>query len=220
MSERGPAIVPEARAVTMKRLVELLEAYGAAPERWPESERAAAEELLARSDAARALQREAAALDRLLDALPPVAPSAVLRDRVLAAAPKRRPAALAWRRALTVAVPLAAAASLVLWFAVRDHASKPAVQVASRDAATGSAVTGSAAPLGADSPARHAVQSTTTVALGELTSPTDALLEPIAIDVSSAMPSVGCADSTLGCPKVEGAVDPYSEAPSSRRRFA
>lgn len=217
MAEREREIASlGARALTMERLVEMLDAYGAAPERWPAAERAAAEALIARSEEARAHQRRAAELDRLLDALPTVAPSAGLRERVLAAAPKRRPAARAWRRALTVAVPLAAAASLVLWFAARERSSSPAVQVASR-APSGGAV----APVGGgDAPTRHAVRSVTTVALGELTSPTDALLEPIAIDVSSTMPSVGCADSTLGCPKVEGAVDPHSEAPSARRRFA
>jgi hypothetical protein len=100
------------RPITMERLAELLDAYGAAPERWPEAERHAARQLVDGSLAARALYREAEALDRELDVLPPEPPSALLVARVLAAAPRpARP----WRRVLAVAVPLAAAAAVTLW---------------------------------------------------------------------------------------------------------
>ncbi len=59
------------RNMTPDRLDEVLAAYGAAPSRWPEEEREAAEGLIARSAPARAALAEAAHLDRLLDAAPP-----------------------------------------------------------------------------------------------------------------------------------------------------
>jgi len=104
------------RTVSLERLGELLDAYGAAPERWPEAERAAAEDLVRRSPDARARMEQATALDRLLDAVPVVEPSPALVAQVLGAAPRSHPAR-AWRRALAVALPLAAAATVVLWLA-------------------------------------------------------------------------------------------------------
>ncbi len=79
--------------VDLDRLELLLEAYGADARRWPADEREEALALLARSPAARALQREAAALDRLLDQATPPAPSPELMADVLAGA-----AASPWRR--------------------------------------------------------------------------------------------------------------------------
>lgn len=74
------------------RLEALAEAYGADLRRWPASERAFGESLVAADPAARAALERAAALDALLDASPAVRPSAALAARVLAAAPKRRTA--------------------------------------------------------------------------------------------------------------------------------
>lgn len=54
----------------LERFAELLAAYGAGAERWPESEREAAEALLAASPEARAALADARRLDRMLDALP------------------------------------------------------------------------------------------------------------------------------------------------------
>ena len=54
----------------LARFRELIGAYGAEPGRWPAEERAGAQALLGRSDEARALQREAATLDALLDQAP------------------------------------------------------------------------------------------------------------------------------------------------------
>ena len=118
--------------LTMERLQQLLDAYGAAPERWPHAERAAAERLVAQSDAARARWEEAAEVDRLLDALPADSPSPALTARVLAAAPRRRPRP--WQRVVAATVPLAAAAAVVLWLATthesaRNVAEAPAVVV-------------------------------------------------------------------------------------------
>ena len=83
---------PDVRPVTLERLGVLLDAYGAAAERWPDTERAAARWLIAQSAAARARREEAADLDRLLDALPAEAPSSSLAVRVIAAAPRASPA--------------------------------------------------------------------------------------------------------------------------------
>ena len=73
-----------------QRLHALAEAYGADLRRWPASERAFADSLIAADPSLKAVLDEAAALDALLDAAPAPAPSAVLTARVLAAAPKAR----------------------------------------------------------------------------------------------------------------------------------
>ncbi len=75
---------PDIRPVTLERLGVLLDAYGAAAERWPDTEREAARWLIAQSGAARARREEAADVDRLLDALPAEAPSSSLAARVMA----------------------------------------------------------------------------------------------------------------------------------------
>jgi hypothetical protein len=80
----------------LARLEQLLEAYGAAPRRWPADRRAWAEDLLARSAEARGLAQQAAALDQLLDDAKPEAASAALIGRVLAAAPRPAPRRLPW----------------------------------------------------------------------------------------------------------------------------
>src|SRR5262249_28497256 len=165
--------------ITLERFAELLEAYGADPERWPDTERAAARYLLDGSADARSLWEQAAAVDRLLDGVPEEVPSAALVERVLAAVPRRR-VVRAWRRALIAAVPLAAAATVTLWLTPREAPAPPA--------GPGVAV----------------------ATMGEYTSPTDVLLEPYGIDVYASVPSIGCADSELGCPKANAGEKPYS----------
>src|SRR5262249_2630749 len=56
-----------------------------------------------------------------------------------------------------------------------------------------------------------------TVAVGEYTSPTDVLLQPYGVDVYAAVPSVGCSDSTLGCPGTQAVDEPTSLRESSRK---
>lgn len=73
--------------VDLDRFLELVDAYGAEPGRWPERERAGALALLATSPEARAACREAAKLDGLLDELPAYRPSAVVAARILATVP-------------------------------------------------------------------------------------------------------------------------------------
>lgn len=70
----------------MARFRQIVEAYGAAPQRWPEAERAWALALLAGSAEARAFRDEAAALDALLDRVEATEPSPELIADVLAAA--------------------------------------------------------------------------------------------------------------------------------------
>ena len=60
-------------------------------------------------------------------------------------------------------------------------------------------------------PARQVAVAPSLV-IGEYTSPTDVLLAPYGVDVSATVPSVGCADSVLGCPNV-----PHTGGPSSDR---
>jgi len=68
--------------VTICRLKALLDSYGAAPQCWPDEERAAATALIETSPAARILVAEAAALDALLDKIPEPEVSAALTSRV------------------------------------------------------------------------------------------------------------------------------------------
>lgn len=58
--------------MNLRRFGELVEAYGAEPQRWPAAERAAAQALLSGSADARALQERARALDLMLDRFEPV----------------------------------------------------------------------------------------------------------------------------------------------------
>ena len=70
------------KLVTIGRLNALLDAYGAAPECWPEEERAAAAALIETSPEARMLVEEAVTLDALLDKIPEPEVSAALMSRV------------------------------------------------------------------------------------------------------------------------------------------
>jgi hypothetical protein len=71
----------------LTRFEALLDAYGAAQQRWPAARRAAAEALLARSREAQALHAAAARLDVLIDAAKVEPAPAHLFGRVLATAP-------------------------------------------------------------------------------------------------------------------------------------
>ena len=64
-----------------ERLHELADAYGADLRRWPASERAFAESLLAADPSLREVLDQAAALDALLDTAPAPAPSATPTTR-------------------------------------------------------------------------------------------------------------------------------------------
>ena len=80
------------------RFLEIVEAYGAEPRRWPAHERAAALAYREADSEAAAVFTQAAALDAVLDESRPIAPSAALRGRVAAGAPRprRAPPRLGW----------------------------------------------------------------------------------------------------------------------------
>lgn len=84
--------------MTDDRLMELIEAWGADPNAFPEAERAAAKALLAahpqRFAAALASAR---ALDAALGGLPEILPSAALEEAIIASMPKPRAARSDWR---------------------------------------------------------------------------------------------------------------------------
>jgi len=69
--------------MTLDRLCELIDAYGAAWERWPDQERDLALVFITTSAEAQGLIEEAQLLDSALDSLPTPEPSAVLRSSVL-----------------------------------------------------------------------------------------------------------------------------------------
>jgi hypothetical protein len=178
------------KPLTLRDLERLLDVHGTAHERWPEGAVDGVARLLAESPAARALWEESVALDRALGSLPPLVPTRALVERVLAAAPSSTgpvvvPARrpVRWRRAAAAVVPLAAAAGLAVWIA-RGPAVAPA-------------------------PSASAL---TTLAVGEYESPTDYLLDSYGVDASDDAPSVGCTDSTLGCPSLDDDTAPRSPA--------
>lgn len=83
------------------RFEQLVAAYGAAPRRWPQGERAAAE-AFAKTDAGQRVLAEARTLDAALEEAKDEAPiSLVLRRKVLASAPK--PQAPPWRAVAALA---------------------------------------------------------------------------------------------------------------------
>lgn len=101
----------------IQRFIELSEIYGADLRRWPEAERAAAEDAARNSvEAASALTR-AAELDAFLDMSNVPAPTATLRERIGNSAPARRPISLVgllWRGVGLAGMGIAGAAAGML----------------------------------------------------------------------------------------------------------
>jgi hypothetical protein len=202
--------------MTMQRLHELLDAYGARSDRWPFSERAAALALLRDSAEARHVRDEAARLDALLDRATTPAPSPELLDRVLATAsgaqqpPAIRAAARRlpndhltpsdgplracptrqperrWRSVVAAASFAAAAATVALWLAGP-----------------------SGTPRSTGTPAALTV-------LGTYSTPTDALLEAENLSVVDTLPAFGCSDGDWGCPELDLAQE-HSTTDTGRR---
>jgi hypothetical protein len=182
--------------MTSERLRQLLDAYGAGPDRWPPEEREAALAFLENSSEARAERDRAARLDAVLDRAPAEQPSPGLTERVLAASPAKRvkaksrpslvrPGAGEGRRStrsarmrlwryLATAAPLAAAATLAFWLT-----------------------------RALDLPRREESMQLTIAELGAYQTPMDVLLEPLAFDLIDTVPSLGCTDSGLGCPELD-----------------
>jgi len=191
----------------LHRLRDVLDAYGAAPERWPAAEREALSALLAGNADARRLGEDAARLDAALDALPAAPPSASLEDRIVAAAlagpAAREVASLASARArreqrtrrgtgwLAAALPLAAAAALAAWLAVGTDRT-PVVPVAEV------AVTMPATEVEA------LLDESVLASLGDYETPGDELLASSKLDdVYQAAPWDGCTSGDLGCLEVD-----------------
>lgn len=196
-----PKAPPDSRApeqpITQERLRNILDAYGANPDRWPPGERAGMLELLERSSAARRERDRAARLDAVLDRAPSAQPSAGLAARILATAPPERArtgsrpgrlrstaqnrprgtgsarGARLWRYA-AAAAPLAAAAAVFAFLLIRPMEQTP----------------------------RESMQLTI-AELGAYETPTDVLLELPLFDLVSTVPTLGCEDSALGCPEIE-----------------
>ena len=84
----------ETEKMEMARLAEILDAYGANQDNWPDAERDAASALLVSSRIAVALREDAAALDTALNAISAPAPSPELMADILAAAAEPS----GWRR--------------------------------------------------------------------------------------------------------------------------
>ena len=105
----------------MKRLQDRLDAHGASLANWPDRDRQWAEGLLARSDPARRLVREAESFDAMLASAGPGAPGDALRNRVMAALAdetirRRTPQRTAWTWWQWSSGLGAAAASMALSF--------------------------------------------------------------------------------------------------------
>jgi hypothetical protein len=104
---------PPKTNLTLERFETLLDAYGAAPERWPSAERAAAEALVKLDARAHELHQSALALDGQLEQVEVDEPSARLRARVLEIpirhprerAARHAPRYSGWRLTLLALVP-------------------------------------------------------------------------------------------------------------------
>jgi hypothetical protein len=198
----------------LERLRDILDAYGGDPERWPDAERRAALDLLARSAEARRLCDEALRLDAALDLLPAAQPSPGLEERVIAAAQRaaqdavrrtpvvslaeargRRDASGPPRRGLLLAaLPLAAAAALALYVA-RTERTEPSQVAKGGHPAASAAAGGDAA-----SAPREASEAELVAALGSYRAPNDGLSE-LAGGGYDADPWRSCSEGDLGCVK-------------------
>jgi hypothetical protein len=187
---------------TLTRLRELLDAYGASPERWPPEEREAACALLAQSPEAQRCREASVQLDAVLNLAAAPEPSSALLEDILAAAgapgsadgpasvPASRPPLTRGAQLLRVrpsgstlprsrtwrriatALPLAAAAGFVLWVLYRPTSAPE-------------------------------VPSITIAEIGVYDAPTDALLTTFGMNTFDSIPSFGCASVGLGCLDVE-----------------
>ena len=211
-----PKIRALATPMALSRLVELLDAYGARPERWPAPERAAALELLRVSEEARRRQLDAAALDAVLERASAPAPSPALFDRVVAAASAAAPPAPA--AAPAVAVPSASSRPSTDLARRPGQAEPPVPSRASRApernhrarrvlVGAGGLATAAALALWLGLGLRGPSDDGMPAQLADIESyatATDALLTLDDLDVGSAVPSLGCTSAgEWGCPDLE-----------------
>lgn len=162
--------------IDFRRLEEVLDAYGASPERWPEEERGSLLALTEENAEARAMCDEAARLDTWLDhasAIP--APSADLVEKILPGSSQstRESFGSPW----IPLMPIAAAALIALWAASGSDVRKSASGV-----------------VMAEDPGRFAPAE-----IGVYATPTDVLLSVDGLDPLAYVPDYGCEDEGLGC---------------------
>ena len=203
--------------MTLQRLQELFDAYGANPTHWPVEEHAAAVALLVRSAEARTLQKKEAQLDRLLDLSPSVHSSAELRQRVLAHAPlqgtekitpKKRPVFSLLRSEQRT------------WRQGTERPGSPRVIHQRRVWSALVAALLVIAAVWSARPLRTIPQTPILdpATLGGYETPTDVLLEPAGFDLFSAMPSIGCEDSDRACPQLDAPQDTQSQSDVQGRK--
>lgn len=201
--------------MTLQRLRQLLDAYGATPDRWPAEERAAALALLASSVEARAQRDAAARLDTLLDLAPVVPPSVELAARILTATPVQETRAESSNepiRGLRVGQRHRPSAARGNGKKERRSRMWPSLAIA----ASLAAVLWGAWP---QPPARQELQSEVIANLGVYTMPTDVLLQWPGADIFNTLPSVGCTDSELGCPELNVSPGAESRSLTIERRY-
>lgn len=204
--------------MTVQRLQQVFDAYGANLERWPSEERAAALVLLAQSVEARAQQEEAARLDSLLNLAPVAYPSAELVTRLLAAAPIEETQAENPRNR-----------SVRLLRSGRRHQSSATQRTGNRDGPHRMRVWLSLAVAASLAVALWGVRTLTPLHqelppdvianLGVYDTPTDVLLQPPGFDILNTLPSVGCMDSELGCLKLNVSSGVESRSPAIERKY-
>ncbi len=197
--------------MTLQRLQQLLDVYGANPERWPVEERAAALALLARSTEAQAQQHEAARFDALLDLAPVARPSEELAARILAAQPAEEAEAKGARNGPRRLSRAGQRSQLYapLRNTAREESRRRLVWPSLAVAASLAVVLWAARTL---TPSHPRLSSDVIANLGVYTTPTDVLLQWPGINSLNTLPSVGCMDAELGCPKLN--VPPKSESQS------
>ncbi len=122
--------------MTDARLIALIEAWGADANAFPETERAAAKALLAKSPERFAAELQTARdMDTLLGGLPTVTPSAALTAALLGTAPKEaRPKRQGWLAAIPRWPTVGAFASLAIGLAIGLGTAQPATTGTSEDA--------------------------------------------------------------------------------------
>ena len=217
--ERGRPDAGGFPPMTLQRLQELLDAYGADPRGWPEEERAAAVELLTHSVEAQTAQEKTAQLDCLLDLSPSVQVSATLKRRIVAQIPlqtarvgeeSQRPIAFRLLRAGHRQARQRAVRQLSQRFTYQRR-------VWSSLAAALLVIVG----VWSMQPFRATRQPVTLdpAILGSYEMPTDILLEPPGFDLFSVTPSIGCEDSDLACPQLDTLQERQSQFHRERRKL-
>jgi hypothetical protein len=205
-------------SMTVQRLQQLLDAYGAEAERWPPEEREAALALLAHSTEAQVQQDKAARLDALLDLAPVAQPSTELAARILAAA-------------ITPDTPdeNLGDGSVRVLRSERQHRARTARRTGTREksrwvrrwpalaiAASLAAVFWSVRTM--TTPPRPELSSEVIASLGVYYTSTDVLLQsPVAIFPTT--PSVGCMESELGCPDLTSSPEVESQSRALERKY-